>query len=86
MQVITRLALITLLAGATTAHAAPDYNPDATLIYFDAIGNQTLDPQEPQNNSSFAPGVLDGDMSPLVTAGRERQSAPGLAELWRYNC
>jgi len=42
-----------LATGVATA-ALADANPNATLIYFDAVSNQTLDPQEPQNTSSFA--------------------------------
>src|SRR3954451_20986444 len=82
MQVIM-LLILALCAG--TARAAPDFNPDANLVYFDAIGNQTLDPQEPQNNSSFAQGVLMAGYEPLVRLDEKGNPRPGLAESWEYN-
>ena len=78
MQVIARLALLALCAAA-------DYNPDVPLVYYDAIGNQTLDPQEPQNNSSFAQGVLMAVYEPLVRLDEKGDPKPGLAESWSYN-
>ena len=85
MQMMFRLAGAVLLSCAVAARAAPDHNPDATLIYYDAIGNQTLDPQEPQNNSSFAQGVLMAVYEPLVRLDEKGNTRPGLAELWEYN-
>src|SRR4051794_36627011 len=82
MQVIVFLFLA---LWATTARAAPDFNPDATLVYFDAIGNQTLDPQEPQNNSSFAQGVLMAVYEPLIRLDEKGEPRPGLARSWEYN-
>jgi len=84
MQMIARLAAL-LLCCAPAAWAAPDHNPDATLTYFDAIGNQTLDPREPQNNSSFAQGVLMAVYEPLVRLDARGDPKPGLAESWEYN-
>ncbi len=84
-----RLAVI--LCSGTFLFATPalaqsaDFNPNATLIYFDAIGNQTLDPQEPQNNSSFAQGVLMAVYEPLVLFDPAGNPQPGLAESWSYN-
>ena len=77
-QVIARFALLALCAAA-------DYNPDVPLVYYDAIGNQTLDPQEPQNNSSFAQGVLMAVYEPLVRLDEKGDPKPGLAESWSYN-
>ncbi len=84
---IPRLATsaLALALFATTAHAATDANPDATLTYFDAVGNQTLDPQEPQNNSSFAQGVLMAIYEPLVRLDEKGDPKPGLALSWEYN-
>src|SRR3954454_16481657 len=82
MQVIM-LLILALWAG--TARAAPDFNPDASLVYFDAVGNQTLDPQEPQNNSSFAQGVLMAIYDSLVRLDPGGEPKPGLATAWRYN-
>ena len=56
---VRSLAALVIAAAVlvTPAKAAlPTGNPNATLIYFDAVSNQTLDPQEPQNNSSFSQG------------------------------
>ena len=83
MQVIARLLALLLLA--VPAIAAPDYNADATLIYFDAVGNQTLDPQEPQNNSSFAQGVLMAVYEPLIRLDEKGVPTPGLAASWHFN-
>lgn len=73
-----------LTAGAAIA-AEPEVNPNATLIYFDAIGNQTMDPQEPQNNSSFAQGVLMAVYDPLILLDAAGNPMPGLAQSWEYN-
>ncbi|MFO1027268.1 MAG: ABC transporter substrate-binding protein [Acetobacteraceae bacterium] len=76
---------LTLAAAlpARAADKAPD--PNATLIYFDAVSNQTLDPQEPQNNSSFAQGVLMAIYDSLVRLAPDGEPKPGLAESWHYN-
>ena len=84
MQMIARLTAL-LLCCAPAAWAAPDYNPDATLTYFDAIGNQTLDPQEPQNTPRYAQGVLMAVYEPLVRLDEKGNPMPGLAESWEYN-
>ena len=63
----------------------PEVNPNATLIYFDAIGNQTMDPQEPQNNSSFAQGPLMAIFDALVQLDAKGDPKPGLAQSWEYN-
>src|SRR5712675_1167246 len=59
---VRHLAVWTVVVALCGIHptlaADPAPNPNATLIYFDAVSNQTLDPQEPQNNSSFSQGVL----------------------------
>ena len=86
MHRLTRWVCSAAILAATTAQAQPaDFNPNATLIYFDAIGNQTLDPQEPQNNSSFAQGVLMAVYEPLVLLDEKGVPKPGLAESWEYN-
>jgi peptide/nickel transport system substrate-binding protein len=72
-----------LLAGASPA--AAQYNTNGTLIYYDAVSNQTLDPQEPQNNSSFAQGTLMAIYDALVYLDPAGNPTPGLAESWSYN-
>lgn len=73
------------MATAPAIAAEPEANPNATLIYFDAIGNQTMDPQEPQNNSSFAQGVLMAVYDPLILLDAAGNPVPGLAQSWEYN-
>ena len=83
-----------LIAGCTTiwlaisppvngADAAP--NPNATLVYFDVVSNQTLDPREPQNNSSFAQGPLMAIYDSLISFNPAGEPKPGLALSWQYN-
>ena len=80
---IARL-LLAALAFATPALAA-DPNPAGVIVYFDAVSNQTLDPREPQNNSSFAQGPLMAIYDSLVTLNNAGDPIPGLAESWKYN-
>src|SRR3954451_17152719 len=86
MRNLTPWLLAAALCGIQPAVAAdPPPNPNATLIYFDAVSNQTLDPQEPQNNSSFAQGVLMASYDSLVRLDASGDPKPGLATSWRYN-
>jgi peptide/nickel transport system substrate-binding protein len=77
--------VLALWGGQPTLAADAAPNTNATLIYFDAVSNQTLDPQEPQNNSSFAQGVLMAVYDSLVRLGANGEPNPGLATAWRYN-
>ena len=81
---IAGCAMIGLAAGATFAAETPG-NPNATLVYFDAVSNQTLDPQEPQNNSSFAQGPLMAIYDSLLSLDNAGEPKPGLALSWQYN-
>lgn len=87
MQVILRAACIAaaLSFGVTATALTADTNPNATLIYFDAVSNQTIDPQEPQNNSSFAQGPLMAIYDSLVRLDEAGDPKPGLAESWKYS-
>jgi peptide/nickel transport system substrate-binding protein len=69
---------------ASGARAA-DANPNATLIYFDAVGNETLDPAEPQSGSSFAQDVFLALYDTLVRLDDAGNPQPGLAESWQVN-
>ncbi len=86
---MVRLCLAALCAVAMAATplraAEPEFNTNATLIYFDAIGNQTMDPQEPQNNSSFAQGPLMAVYDSLIQLDAAGNPQPGLARSWEYN-
>ncbi|MGY1917026.1 ABC transporter substrate-binding protein [Blastococcus sp. SYSU DS0973] len=66
-------------SGATAA------NPDAALIFFDASGNETLDPAHPQNNSSLSYEALLAIYDRLIHLTDEGDPEPGLAEEWEYN-
>ena len=76
---------LALSAVAPVWAADPPPNPNGTLIYYDAVSNQTLDPREPQNNSSFAQGVLMAVYDALVRLDASGEPKPGLATAWRYN-
>ena len=77
-------ALCLSVVGPAIA-ADPPSNMNATLIYYDAVSNQTLDPREPQNNSSFAQGPIMAIFDSLVYLDPKGQPSPGLAESWTYN-
>ena len=55
------------------------------LIYYDAVSNQTLDPREPQNNSSFAQGPMMAVFDALVYLDPKGTPQPSLALAWTYN-
>ena len=60
-------------------------NPNATLIYFDPVGNETPDPRTPQNGSSFAQGLMMAVYDALVFLDHKGDPQPGLAESWSFN-
>ncbi len=62
---------------------AADVNTTATLIYYDAVGNETLDPAEPQSGSSFSQEVLLALYDTLVRLDPAGTPTPGLAESWK---
>ena len=69
------------LLGATPAVAA-EYNTSATLVYYDSAGNETLDPAEPQNNSSYSHESLLALYDTLIRLDQAGVPGPGLAESW----
>src|SRR6195952_6147992 len=72
-----------LLGGLGMANArAEAANPNATLIYYDAVGNETLDPAEPQSGSSFSQEVLLALYDTLVRLDDAGNPTPGLALAW----
>jgi len=87
MQVITRtLAAAGLFATLTgAANAQGSFNTNGTVVFYDAVGNLTLDPQEPQNNSSFAQGMIMAIFDALVYLDPKGEPTPGLAQSWSYN-
>jgi peptide/nickel transport system substrate-binding protein len=59
-----------------------DPNPNASIIYYDMAGNETLDPAEPQNNSSYSHEALLAIYDPLIRMDNAGVPAPGLAASW----
>ena len=82
---VLTLAFIGLWLLAPTAGAQPGANTTATLIFFDGAGNQTLDPQEPQNDSSFAHTQMMAIYDALILLDAAGNPTPGLALSWAYN-
>ena len=74
-----------LLCGAAASTLAAETNTAATLTYYDAVSNQTLDPREPQNNSSFAQGPLMAVYDALIYLDPKGNPQPGLALSWTYD-
>lgn len=78
--------MIALLAAIPAAHAKDAaVNSNATIIYYDMAGNETLDPTEPQNNSSYSHEALLAIYDPLIRLDDAGVPAPGLAESWTRN-
>ena len=70
------------VAGPVVAQGAAT-NTTATLIYYDAVGNETLDPAETQSQSSFSQEVFLALFDTLVRLDAAGNPKPGLAESWR---
>ena len=80
------LVLLGLLAAVPAARSAePEPDPGATLTYFDAATNATLDPVEPQSNSSVSQAALLAIYDPLVKLSDSGEALPGLAASWSFN-
>src|SRR5215218_5855487 len=86
---MSRLRSMLLAAAFGCAAASPVLSPalaaDATtasLIFYDTVGNETLDPAEPQSGSSFAQDVLLAIYDTLVWLDDAGNPTPGLAESW----
>src|ERR1700710_863695 len=78
------VAVLACWFGIGPARAA-NVNTGATLIYYDAVGNETLDPAEPQSGSSFSQEVLLALYDTLVRLGDNGNPTPGLASSWTAN-
>jgi peptide/nickel transport system substrate-binding protein len=74
-----------LLCCAIGMARAADVNAAGTLIYYDAVGNETLDPAEPQSGSSFSQEVLLALYDTLVRLDDAGNPTPGLALSWQAN-
>lgn len=78
-----RFILIALALGLVVPARAADVNTVATLIYYDAVGNETLDPAESQSGSSCSQEVLLALNDTLVRLDPAGNPTPGLAESWQ---
>lgn len=82
----TPVWLAAALAGVLSGPAAAaDFNTTAPLIYYDAVGNETLDPAEPQSGSSFSQEVFLAMFDTLVRLDETGNPTPGLALSWQAN-
>ncbi len=77
--------LFSLALVASLPASAAEPNPNATLIYYDMAGNETLDPIEPQNNSSYSHEALLAIFEPLIRLNDAGNPEGGLAESWTRN-
>jgi peptide/nickel transport system substrate-binding protein len=64
---------------------APVPDTAATIVYYDLAGNETLDPADPQNNSSYSHEVLLALYDGLIRMDNAGVPGPGLAESWTRN-
>ena len=72
-------------SGGDSGSDAAAANPEAELIFFDASGNETLDPAHPQNNSSLSYESLLAIYDRIIHLTDAGDPIPGLAEEWEYN-
>ncbi len=77
--------LLSLAFLAALPASAAEPNTNAALIYYDMAGNETLDPIEPQNNSSYSHEALLAIYEPLIRLDDSGNPGPGLAESWTRN-
>lgn len=82
---LTGLALTGLALTAAPGARAQDFNTAGTIIYYDAAGNENLDPAEPQAASSFSQEVMLATYEPLIRLQNNGAPGPGLAESWAAN-
>ena len=80
-----RWALILGWLAAVPSVRAAEPDPGGRLVYFDAATNATLDPVEPQSNSSVSQAALLAIYDPLVKLTDAGEPVPGLAKSWTYN-
>jgi peptide/nickel transport system substrate-binding protein len=79
------LALAVCLAAGSANAADRVFNTDASIVFYDAAGNETLDPAHPQTSSSFSQEVPMAIYDTLVRLNAVGDVKPGLAQSWSYN-
>ncbi len=77
------LALGAFAPGPSARAAEAD--PSVPLVFYDMAGNATLDPAEPQNNSSFSHEILLALYDTVIRMDDAGTPGPGLAESWTRN-
>ena len=82
---ILSLALFAAPQAWAADPAPKEPNLDATVVYYDMAGNETLDPVEPQNNSSYSHEALLAIYEPLIRLNDAGNPEPGLALSWTRN-
>ncbi len=85
-----RLNIMRALCFALCATIAPgvmaaESDVVASIVYYDMAGNETLDPAEPQNNSSYSHEALLALYDTIIRMDDMGVPAPGLAESWTRN-
>ncbi|MFL5255031.1 MAG: ABC transporter substrate-binding protein [Rhodopila sp.] len=94
MRIIKNRMLATLAAWAIVATSIParphtvwaaEPATTATIVYYDLAGNETLDPADTQNNSSYSHEVLLALYDGLIRMDNAGMPGPGLAESWTRN-
>ncbi len=81
----TGLLALLLWCGIAIGVAKAADDPGASLVFYDAAGNQTLDPADPQNNSSYAHDSLLAIYDTLIRLDNRGNPSPGLAQSWTRN-
>ncbi len=76
------LAAVALCATVPAVAAESAIDADATLVFYNLAGNQTLDPADPQNNSSYAHDSLLAVFDTLIRLDDAGNAGPELAESW----
>jgi peptide/nickel transport system substrate-binding protein len=76
---------VVLLLTAGAGEAGAQFNTGASLVFYDASGNQSLDPAEPQSTSGLAQLPLIAIYDSLVGQDDAGVLVPRLATAWRYN-
>jgi len=76
-------AALAVLADAPAS--AQTFNTAASIVYFDAAGNENLDPADAQAASSFSQEAMLALYEPLIRLQNSGDPGPGLALSWTTN-
>ena len=77
--------LVAALALVAIPGAHAQDNTKGTIIYYDAAGNENLDPADAQAASSFSQEAMLALYDPLIRLQNSGEPGPGLAESWSVN-